>query len=191
VGDILVSINPFKLLPLYTPQVVEIYREKASRGTLASLPPHVFTIAANAHRNLIDSGRDQAILISGESGAGKTEATKQCLQYLSVTASSASGIISPNQDADESKQNNTGIEQKILAANPILETFGNAKTVRNNNSSRFGKFMQVFISSSQGIVGCATISYLLEKSRVVAQSIGERNYHIFYQLCDAARRRAE
>lgn len=118
---------------------------------------------------MLRNHQDQAILISGESGAGKTETTKLCLSFFSEAAGSA-----------------TGIEQKILSANPILEAFGNAKTIRNNNSSRFGKFMNLSFEVAGGmIVGCGTTNYLLEKSRVHKQAVGERSYHIFYQICSA------
>jgi len=110
--------------------------------------------------------KNQSILISGESGAGKTEATKQCLAFFAEVAGSESNV-----------------EQKIVQANPILEAFGNAKTLRNNNSSRFGKYMEIHFDKFGKIVGARTENYLLEKSRVVTQTPGERNYHIFYQLC--------
>jgi myosin heavy subunit len=133
------------------------------------LPPHPFEISHRAYHSMLRNHRDQAILISGESGAGKTETTKLCLSFFSEAAGSA-----------------TGIEQKILSANPILEAFGNAKTLRNNNSSRFGKFMNLSFECQGGmIVGCGTTNYLLEKSRVHKQAIGERSYHIFYQICSA------
>jgi myosin heavy subunit len=131
------------------------------------LPPHTYSIARSAFRALLNDKSNQSILISGESGAGKTEATKQCLQYLSEVSGST-----------------TGVEKKILAANPILETFGNAKTLRNNNSSRFGKFMEIDFYRGK-IFACCTVNYLLEKSRVVFQNEGERSYHIFYQLCQS------
>lgn len=118
---------------------------------------------------MLQNRQDQAILISGESGAGKTETTKLCLSFFSEAAGSS-----------------TGIEQKILSANPILEAFGNAKTIRNHNSSRFGKFMNLSFEVDSGIiVGCGTTNYLLEKSRVHKQASGERSYHIFYQICGA------
>lgn len=161
VGDILISINPFRPLPLYTPMVIDQYQHRGS----SELPPHVFIIADEALRGLLNSDNNQSIIISGESGAGKTEATKQCLQFLAETAGSS-----------------TRVEQKILMANPILEAFGNAKTVRNNNSSRFGKYIEVFFSSRGQIDAARNTQYLLEKTRVVLQSHGERNYHVFYQL---------
>jgi myosin heavy subunit len=162
VGTILISVNPYQQLSLYTPSVMDEYR---NRG-IKELSPHVFIIADNSYEKLIELKQDQSIIISGESGAGKTEATKQCLQYLAEIAGSESNV-----------------EQKILFANPILEAFGNAKTVRNNNSSRFGKFIEIFFDSSYRISGAQNTNYLLEKVRVVKQALGERNYHIFFQLC--------
>ena len=162
VGNILISINPYKWLPLYTPEKLHEYINKGNR----KLPPHVFTIADDAYALLRETGQGQSIVISGESGAGKTECTKQCLQYIAEIAGSSSNV-----------------EQRILLANPILEAFGNAKTLRNNNSSRFGKYVEVFFDQRYTICGASNTNYLLEKSRVVQQSQGERNYHIFYQLC--------
>ncbi|GMI47097.1 hypothetical protein TrCOL_g10716 [Triparma columacea] len=168
VGDILIALNPYKQLPLYTPAVIDEYTKRDP----VDLAPHVFGVAMDAFRSMISDARDQSILISGESGAGKTEATKQCLHLLSEVARGEHG---------ETALTNT--ENKILKANPVLEAFGNAKTVRNDNSSRFGKYMQVHFSNSFVIVGCGTINYLLEKSRVVSPQNGERNYHVMYQLC--------
>ena len=153
--------------------MIEKYR---TRGE-TELPPHVFVIADQAYRNVLEKEKNQSIIIrygicdeekflaltyfyhSGESGAGKTEATKQCLQYLA-----------------ESSGSDTNVEQRILLANPLLEAWGNAKTVRNNNSSRFGKYIEMFLDSSTRISGASNTNYLLEKSRVVSQSGPERNY---------------
>jgi len=160
ISTILVSINPYKLLPIYTSATVEKYREDYT-----NMSPHVFHIAADAYKRLLDECKNQAVIISGESGAGKTEATKTVLQYLSEVAGSANNV-----------------EQQILMSNPVLEAFGNAKTLRNNNSSRFGKWMEVFFAIGGRICAAQVVNYLLEKSRVVRQTEGERNYHIFYQL---------
>lgn len=163
VGTILISINPYKQLPLYTPAVMEKYAKRGDK----EMPPHPFIIGDVCYHELFDDtdSRNQSILVSGESGAGKTEATKVILQYLADLAGSV-----------------TGVEQKILRANPILEAFGNAKTLRNNNSSRFGKWMEIHFDKQGKICGAKIIQYLLEKSRVPNQSKDERNYHIFYQL---------
>lgn len=162
IGTILVSVNPFKRLPLYTPSMMETYYRS---GGNKRLPPHIFGIADSAYKSMYYDNTNQSILISGESGAGKTEATKQCLAYFAEVAGSESNV-----------------EQKIIQANPILEAFGNAKTVRNNNSSRFGKYMEIHFDKKGIIIGAKTENYLLEKSRVVYQAYGERNFHIFYQL---------
>lgn len=162
IGTILVAVNPFKLLPIYTAKVIEQYQKDH-----VNADPHVFQIAAEAYHHLLDDHRNQAVIISGESGAGKTEATKSVLQFLSEVAGSLSGV-----------------EQQILQSNPLLEAFGNAKTGRNNNSSRFGKWMEVLFEPGGRIEAAKITNYLLEKSRIVFQSEGERNYHIFYMLLE-------
>lgn len=172
ISSILISVNPFKLLPLYTPEVLDVYRS-GYRGKR----PHVFGIAYNAYNNMLADSADQSVVISGESGAGKSEATKLILQFLTDVSSRAGGADGAGAS--------TQLEQQILAANPILEAFGNAKTLRNNNSSRFGKLITVNFDSNGAIIGGGIINYLLEKSRVVGQTQGERNYHIFYQLLSA------
>eukprot|EP00039_Didymoeca_costata_P017476 m.324043 g.324043 ORF g.324043 m.324043 type:complete len:483 (+) comp16540_c7_seq2:247-1695(+) len=165
IGNILVSVNPYQRLDIYSPEMVKKY-VKCPPGKI--LPPHVFNVAQDAFYGVTAFGKFQSIVISGESGAGKTEATKQCLQYIAGVASSISGV-----------------ENKILMANPILEAFGNAKTLRNDNSSRFGKYMEIFFSTENKIDGCSIRNYLLEKVRVSNPAPGERNFHIFYQLCKA------
>jgi hypothetical protein len=146
---------------------------------VALLPPHVWTIARSAYSGLIRDSRNQAVIISGESGAGKTEATKLILQFLT----SASGRSAAVAAADQSGMS---LEEQILMANPVLEAFGNAKTMRNNNSSRFGKLISVKFTRAGQIAGCGIITYLLEKSRVTAIHSTEQNYHIFYQLLASA-----
>ena len=165
VGNILISLNPFKDLDyLYTMEVVLQYH-RWKLGDL-ELPPHIYQIADRAYKGVKDDMKAQAIIISGESGAGKTVATKKCLQYFAEVAGSGSGM-----------------SDKILSANPILEAFGNAKTVRNNNSSRFGKWIEIYFSGSMAqISGAKITSYLLEKPRLVRQGATERNYHVFYQI---------
>lgn len=168
-GLFLVAINPYKKLPIYEPATLKKFHV-AQDGQDERLPPHIFAIAENTYRNLMANKKDQSILVTGESGAGKTENTKKIIQYLS------SILLTPQNDSLND------IHNKILQANPILESFGNAKTIKNNNSSRFGKFVKIFFSS-QGLISGATIDYyLLEKSRVLHQLKDERNYHAFYQF---------
>jgi len=178
ISSILISVNPFKLLPLYTPAVLDSYRN-GSRG----LDPHVFGIAVNAYNNMLTDGSDQAVVCSGESGAGKSEATKLILQFLTDVSSKASASASTNTSV---VSKSSTLEKQILGANPVLEAFGNAKTLRNNNSSRFGKLITINFDRHGSIIGGGIINYLLEKSRIVTQTLGERNYHVFYQLLTAA-----
>lgn len=175
IGRILTSVNPFKMLPIYSPGVMDEYIENGSR----KMPPHVYGVADDAFNAMIDNNASQSCIVSGESGAGKTEATKVFLQYISEKSKRK------NQTYDAG--NKLEMQQKILESNPLMEAFGNAKTVRNDNSSRFGKWIEVqFDRASGSIVGGSIKSYLLEKSRIVNQSDDERNYHIFYQFCAAA-----
>jgi myosin heavy subunit len=162
IGQILVALNPFKWIKgIYDTDVKEKYKTRVYN---LSDNPHIFAIAHDAYTDL-NLGQNQSMIISGESGAGKTEATKQCLNYLAFIAGSSGGI-----------------QEKILKASPILEAWGNAKTLRNNNSSRFGKYIEIWFDNSQTIVGSSNTTYILEKSRVVRQEENERNYHVFYQL---------
>ncbi|OIT26248.1 PREDICTED: myosin-7-like [Nicotiana attenuata] len=168
-GSILIAVNPFKRLPhLYDKSVMEQYKGIA----LGELPPHPFAIADAAYRLMINEGISQSILVSGESGAGKTESTKMLMQYLAYMGGRA---------AAEGRS----VEQQVLESNPVLEAFGNAKTVRNNNSSRFGKFVELQFDKRGRISGAAIRTYLLERSRVCQVSDPERNYHCFYLLCAA------
>uniref|UniRef100_A0A671K6B2 Unconventional myosin-X-like n=1 Tax=Sinocyclocheilus anshuiensis TaxID=1608454 RepID=A0A671K6B2_9TELE len=174
IGSILAAVNPYKQIPgLYTVEAVDVY----SRHHLGELPPHIFAVANECYRCLWKRHGSQCVLISGESGAGKTESTKLLLKFLSVKSQNSTG--SPLSERT------TRVEQAIVQSSPIMEAFGNAKTVYNNNSSRFGKFIQLHFSQSGNIQGGCVIDYLLEKNRVVRQNPGERNYHIFYALLSA------
>ena len=164
-GGILISINPFKMLPIYTSHSLRQYELDEAGNTDGS--PHVFGVAANAYKGLTYDFVNQSIVISGESGSGKTEATKLVLQYLSHV-SGVSNSLGP----------------QLLQATSVLESFGNAKTVTNHNSSRFGKWIDVKFRQGS-ICGGELVSYLLERTRVIGQAPGERNFHIFYQVCDA------
>lgn len=155
----MVAVNPYQLLPLYTVDQIRLYCNKR----IGELPPHVFAIADNCYFNMKRNKRDQCCVISGESGAGKTESTKLILQFLAAVSGQHSWI-----------------EQQILEANPILEAFGNAKTIRNDNSSRFGKYIDIHFNQNGVIEGARIEQFLLEKSRVCRQAPEERNYHIFY-----------
>ncbi|CAG9132124.1 unnamed protein product [Plutella xylostella] len=167
VANILLAVNPYKdIKDMYSSSTIKKYQGKS----LGELPPHVFAVADKAFRDMKSLKQSQSIIVSGESGAGKTESTKYILKYLCDLWASGAGPV----------------EQKILDANPILEAFGNAKTTRNNNSSRFGKFMEVHFNSQWQVVGGHISHYLLEKSRICTQSAEERNYHVFYLLCAGA-----
>lgn len=154
---------------IYTDQVLDSYRGKNRLET----PPHVFAVAESAYYNMNAYKDNQCVIISGESGAGKTEAAKRIMQYI---ASVSGGSDSSIQE----------IKEMVLATNPLLESFGNAKTLRNNNSSRFGKYLELQFNAQGEPVGANITNYLLEKSRVVGQITNERNFHIFYQFTKAA-----
>ncbi|GLG95326.1 Myosin-VIIa [Gryllus bimaculatus] len=169
-GLFCVVVNPYKRLPIYTEKIMERYKGIKRH----EVPPHVFAITDTAYRSMLQDREDQSILCTGESGAGKTENTKKVIQYLAyVAASKPKGSTTPH----------TGeLEQQLLQANPILEAFGNAKTVKNDNSSRFGKFIRINFDASGYIAGANIETYLLEKSRAIRQAKDERTFHIFYQL---------
>lgn len=180
IGSILVAVNPFKIVNLYSPDILEAYAAQEQDSSAENaLPPHIFRIADNAYRNVVSLQENQACLVSGESGAGKTEATKILLQFLTEMSA---------RTASEDWGEQGRLQEQILKANPLMEAFGNATTVRNNNSSRFGKYIEVKFDSHLGtITGGSVTQYLLEKSRIVFQSPKERNYHIFYQLVEASK----
>lgn len=168
-GNILIAVNPFQRLPhLYDTHMMEQYKG----ATFGELSPHVFAVGDAAYRAMINEGKSNSILVSGESGAGKTETTKMLMRYLAFLGG-RSGVEGRT------------VEQQVLESNPVLEAFGNAKTVRNNNSSRFGKFVEIQFDKTGRISGAAIRTYLLERSRVCQISNPERNYHCFYLLCAA------
>ncbi|KAL0330634.1 UNVERIFIED_CONTAM: protein OPAQUE1, partial [Sesamum angustifolium] len=166
-GSILIAVNPFTKLPhLYNIHMMEQYKG----APFGELSPHVFAVADASYRAMMSEGCSQSILVSGESGAGKTETTKLIMQYLTYVGGRAAG-------------DDRTVEQQVLESNPLLEAFGNERTVRNDNSSRFGKFVEIQFDSNGRISGAAIRTYLLERSRVVQITDPERNYHCFYQLC--------
>ncbi|XP_026180047.1 myosin-16-like [Mastacembelus armatus] len=169
-GLFCVTINPYKWLPIYGARVAQIYKGKKRN----EVPPHLFSISDNAYHDMMMEHENQSMLITGESGAGKTENTKKVIQYFANVG--ASGSKAPDSKASGS------LEDQIIQANPVLEAFGNAKTIRNNNSSRFGKFIRIHFGPTAKLAGADIESYLLEKSRVISQQSAERGYHIFYQL---------
>ncbi|KAI9651280.1 class II myosin [Ciborinia camelliae] len=175
-GLFLVAINPYCSLPIYTNEYINMYKGQSREETR----PHIFAMADEAFRNLVEEGENQSILVTGESGAGKTENTKKVIQYLAAVANTESPI--------KNKVQHSTLSQQILRANPILEAFGNAQTVRNHNSSRFGKFIRIEFTRNGSIAGAFIDWYLLEKSRVVRLNAHERNYHVFYQLLKGADR---
>eukprot|EP00049_Salpingoeca_infusionum_P008326 m.135627 g.135627 ORF g.135627 m.135627 type:complete len:1321 (+) comp13981_c0_seq1:61-4023(+) len=164
IGTVCISVNPYHRLSIYSPEHVAIFKNM----DIFELPPHLFAIADQAYRSMQHDHRDQCILISGESGAGKTEASKKILEFLAQVSTNTG-------KADD-------IRDRLLQSNPVLEAFGNAKTIRNDNSSRFGKYMEVSFDFKGEPFGGKILNYLLEKSRVVHQAVGEQNFHVFYML---------
>ncbi|XP_047435458.1 myosin-11a isoform X2 [Mugil cephalus] len=173
-GLFCVVVNPYKMLPIYSEKIIDMYKGKKRH----EVPPHIYSITDNAYRNMMQDREDQSILCTGESGAGKTENTKKVIQYLAVVASSHKG----------KKDSSAGeLEKQLLQANPILEAFGNAKTIKNDNSSRFGKFIRINFDVTGYIVGANIETYLLEKSRCIRQAKTERAFHIFYYMIAGAK----
>ncbi|XP_054253121.1 unconventional myosin-Ia isoform X2 [Indicator indicator] len=164
IGNVVISVNPYRSLPIYGPEAVQEYHN----CNFFAVKPHIYAIADDAYRSLRDRDRDQCILITGESGAGKTEASKLVMSYVAA-------VCSKGEEVDK-------VKEQLLQSNPVLEAFGNAKTVRNDNSSRFGKYMDVEFDFKGEPLGGVINNYLLEKSRIVQHVRGERNFHIFYQL---------
>ncbi|XP_037546731.1 unconventional myosin-Va [Nematolebias whitei] len=167
-GIVLVAINPYETLPIYGTDIINAY----SGQNMGDMDPHIFAVAEEAYKQMARDERNQSIIVSGESGAGKTVSAKYAMRYFATVSGSAS-------DAN--------VEEKVLASNPIMEAIGNAKTTRNDNSSRFGKYIEIGFDNRYHIIGANMRTYLLEKSRVVFQADEERNYHIFYQLCASAK----
>ncbi|KAG1351715.1 hypothetical protein G6F62_002905 [Rhizopus arrhizus] len=172
-GIVLIAANPFARVPLYDPEVIQQYSGKR-RG---ELDPHLFAIAEDAYRFMIREKANQTVVVSGESGAGKTVSATHIMRYFATADDKESGKVK------DTSQGMTEVEEQIMATNPIMEAFGNAKTTRNNNSSRFGKYIEIQFDAKNNIVGAKIRTYLLERSRLIFQPETERNYHIFYQLC--------
>ncbi|KAF7294483.1 Myosin motor domain-containing protein [Mycena kentingensis (nom. inval.)] len=172
-GIVLLAVNPFEPVPLYTPEIVKSYIGRM-RG---ELEPHLFAVAEDAFAAMSLDGKGQTIIVSGESGAGKTESAKLVMRYIAAPKT-------PDMNLDKNSfiEGTSLVEQQIQATNPILEAFGNAKTTRNDNSSRFGKYIQLLFDTNRHIVGARVRTYLLERSRLSYQALTERNYHVFYQL---------
>uniref|UniRef100_A0A8B9KCU6 Myosin VB n=1 Tax=Astyanax mexicanus TaxID=7994 RepID=A0A8B9KCU6_ASTMX len=166
-GIVLVAINPYEQLQIYGEEVINAY----SGQNMGDMNPHIFAVAEEAYKQMARDEKNQSIIVSGESGAGKTVSAKYAMRYFATVGGSA---------------NDTNVEEKVLASSPIMEAIGNAKTTRNDNSSRFGKYIQIGFDRRFHIIGANMRTYLLEKSRVVFQAEDERNYHIFYQLCASA-----
>jgi myosin V len=185
VGEIILAMNPYKWLPIYTESIRNSINESHIFSPTPPLtnsdhPPHVYLVSASSYRSLLTTGRNQSILVSGESGAGKTETVKILMEHLA-------GVHDP-QVVPSSQTNGGGVVSRVLESNPVMEAFGNAKTVRNDNSSRFGKYTQLQFNTptlkgkDMKLEGSKCDVYLLEKSRVCGSDIGERGYHVFYQL---------
>ncbi|XP_076329205.1 myosin heavy chain, muscle-like [Tachypleus tridentatus] len=171
-GLFCVVINPYKRFPIYTNRVVQIYKGKRK----TEVPPHLFAVSDGAYNAMLQNREDQSLLITGESGAGKTENTKKVIAYFANVGAST-------KKEDQQKTSKKGnLEDQVVQTNPVLESFGNAKTVRNDNSSRFGKFIRIHFGGMGKLAGADIETYLLEKARVISQQPAERSYHIFYQL---------
>uniref|UniRef100_A0A8C7HFT7 Myosin VC n=1 Tax=Oncorhynchus kisutch TaxID=8019 RepID=A0A8C7HFT7_ONCKI len=166
-GIILVAVNPYKQLHIYGDAVLQAY----SGQNMGAMDPHIFAVAEEAYKQMARNNKNQSVIVSGESGAGKTVSARYVMRYFAMVSKSSS---------------KTHVEDKVLASNPITEAIGNAKTTRNDNSSRFGKYTEISFDRRYQIIGANMRTYLMEKSRVVSQSENERNYHIFYQMCACA-----
>ncbi|XP_011647042.1 myosin heavy chain, muscle isoform X25 [Pogonomyrmex barbatus] len=171
-GLFCVAINPYKRFPVYTHRCAKLYRGKRR----SEVPPHIFAISDGAYVNMLTNSENQSMLITGESGAGKTENTKKVIAYFATVGAST------KKEKDDPTQKKGSLEDQVVQTNPVLEAFGNAKTVRNDNSSRFGKFIRIHFGPSGKLAGADIETYLLEKARVISQQALERSYHIFYQM---------
>merc|ERR1712142_394487 len=178
-GLFCVTVNPYRRLPIYTDGVIAMYRGKRR----PEVPPHIFAIVDNAYQDMLIDHENQSMLITGESGAGKTENTKKVIQYIAKVAGveKKPGEPAPPKEGEVARIKGD-LDEQVVEANPLLEAFGNAKTTRNNNSSRFGKFIRCHFSQTGKLAGADIEAYLLEKNRVTHQGSQERNYHIFYQI---------
>ncbi|XP_011883404.1 PREDICTED: myosin heavy chain, muscle isoform X5 [Vollenhovia emeryi] len=172
-GLFCVAINPYKRFPVYTSRCAKLYRGKRR----SEVPPHIFAISDGAYVNMLTNSENQSMLITGESGAGKTENTKKVIAYFATV-----GASTKKEKEEPSSQKKGSLEDQVVQTNPVLEAFGNAKTVRNDNSSRFGKFIRIHFGPSGKLAGADIETYLLEKARVISQQTLERSYHIFYQM---------
>ncbi|CCJ31284.1 unnamed protein product [Pneumocystis jirovecii] len=179
-GIVLVAMNPFQNIALYSNDIVQAYSGK-NRG---ELEPHIFAIAEDSYRCMIRDSMNQTIVVSGESGAGKTVSAKYIMRYFATVEDPRKPL--KRRSSENFKSGMSETEERILATNPVIEAFGNAKTIRNDNSSRFGKYIEINFNKETEIVGARIRTYLLERSRLVFQPQNERNYHIFYQLCHGA-----
>ncbi|XP_076459070.1 myosin heavy chain, striated muscle-like isoform X2 [Babylonia areolata] len=178
-GLFCVAVNPYRRLPIYSQSIIDKYRGKRK----TEMPPHLFSVADNAYQYMLQDRENQSMLITGESGAGKTENTKKVIMYFALVAAASQKKEEAEGEAASKKGT---LEDQIVQCNPVLEAYGNAKTTRNNNSSRFGKFIRIHFGTQGKIAGADIETYLLEKSRVTFQQSVERNYHIFYQVCSNA-----
>ncbi|XP_065353756.1 myosin heavy chain, muscle isoform X18 [Cloeon dipterum] len=173
-GLFCVAINPYKRFPVYTNRCAKMYRGKRRN----EVPPHIFAISDGAYVNMLTNRENQSMLITGESGAGKTENTKKVIAYFAT--------VGANEKKSEAQEKKGSLEDQVVQTNPVLEAFGNAKTVRNDNSSRFGKFIRIHFGPAGKLAGADIETYLLEKARVISQQSLERSYHIFYQMMSGA-----
>merc|ERR1711868_326396 len=182
-GLFCVTVNPYKWLPVYDNHVVGCYKGKRK----SEMPPHIFSISDNAYNDMLRERHNQSMLITGESGAGKTVNTKRVIQYFAVVAALGSKADKGGDDGAPALKGGGTLEDQIVAANPAMEAFGNAKTTRNDNSSRFGKFIRIHFGLTGKLASGDIDTYLLEKSRVVFQLKAERCFHIFYQICSGGK----